>query len=85
MAMDVATSTFHKDTQHRQPPPSLAAHPAVPCRLLWGIPGRSNALNIAQRLGLEPAVVAAARDKMGSAAAEVGGYCRCCSAVGTCS
>jgi DNA mismatch repair protein MutS2 len=26
-------------------------------RLLWGIPGRSNALSIAQRLGLNPAVI----------------------------
>lgn len=40
-------------------------------RLLWGIPGRSNALNIAERLGLDGTVVAAAREKMGSAAAEV--------------
>jgi DNA mismatch repair protein MutS2 len=29
-------------------------------RLLWGIPGRSNALAIASRLGLDPAVLAAA-------------------------
>lgn len=36
-------------------------------RLIWGIPGRSNALNIAQRLGLDPAVVAAARERLGSA------------------
>lgn len=50
-----------------------------PCRLLWGIPGRSNALNIAERLGLDPAVVAAARDKLGSAVAEVGGSSVKCS------
>jgi hypothetical protein len=51
-----------------------AANPAdtcKTCRLLWGIPGRSNALNIAERLGLDAAVVAAAREKMGAAAAEV--------------
>ena len=36
-------------------------------RLMWGIPGRSNALNIAGRLGLEPAIIAAARDRMGTA------------------
>ncbi|KAI7845433.1 hypothetical protein COHA_000985 [Chlorella ohadii] len=40
-------------------------------RLLWGIPGRSNALNIAQRLGLDRAVVDAARAKLGDAAAQV--------------
>ncbi|KAL6756776.1 hypothetical protein V8C86DRAFT_3018742 [Haematococcus lacustris] len=33
-------------------------------RLLWGIPGRSNALNIAARLGLEEEVVAAARSRL---------------------
>jgi DNA mismatch repair protein MutS2 len=36
-------------------------------RLLWGIPGRSNALNIAQRLGLDRDVVASARERLGSA------------------
>lgn len=36
-------------------------------RLLWGIPGRSNALNIAQRLGLDSTVVDAARERLGSA------------------
>ena len=35
-------------------------------RLLWGIPGRSNAINTAERIGLEPAIVAAARDRLGS-------------------
>jgi DNA mismatch repair protein MutS2 len=36
-------------------------------RLLWGIPGRSNALNIAERLGVDAAVVSAARERLGSA------------------
>ena len=36
-------------------------------RLLWGIPGRSNALNIAARLGLDADVVAAARQRLGTA------------------
>ncbi|BDA49511.1 Endonuclease MutS2 [Coccomyxa sp. Obi] len=40
-------------------------------RLMWGIPGRSNALNIAGRLGLEPAIIAAARERMGTAQGEV--------------
>jgi hypothetical protein len=40
-------------------------------RLLWGIPGRSNALNIAQRLGLDGDLVAAARERLGEGAAEV--------------
>ena len=35
-------------------------------KLLWGIPGRSNALNIAERLGLEQAVVEDARKRMGT-------------------
>lgn len=33
-------------------------------RLLWGIPGRSNALTIAQRLGLHPDIVAAAKQQV---------------------
>ena len=34
-------------------------------RLLWGIPGRSNALTIARRLGLEGAIVDAAQNHIG--------------------
>ena len=35
-------------------------------RLLWGVPGRSNALNIAAGLGLDAALVQAARDSLGT-------------------
>ena len=38
-------------------------------RLLWGMPGRSNALNIAARLGLEKPIVDAARQRLGSSQA----------------
>ena len=40
-------------------------------RLLWGIPGRSNALAIASRLGLKAEVVEKAKDEMGGATDEV--------------
>jgi DNA mismatch repair protein MutS2 len=40
-------------------------------RLLWGIPGRSNALAIAGRLGLDPAVIQQAQTYVGGASQEV--------------
>ncbi len=40
-------------------------------RLLWGIPGRSNALAIASRLGLKAEVVEKAKEEMGGATDEV--------------
>ncbi|WP_138499649.1 endonuclease MutS2 [Nostoc sp. PA-18-2419] len=40
-------------------------------RLLWGIPGRSNALTIALRLGLKPEVVEVAKTQVGEATDEV--------------
>jgi len=40
-------------------------------RLLWGIPGRSNALSIALRLGLKPEVVAEAKTQVGESTDEV--------------
>ena len=36
-------------------------------RLLWGIPGRSNALTIAQRLGLDPDIISDAQNLVGIA------------------
>ncbi len=38
-------------------------------RLMWGIPGRSNALNIASRLGMDADIIQAARARMGTAQA----------------
>ncbi|KAG2444932.1 hypothetical protein HXX76_001668 [Chlamydomonas incerta] len=40
-------------------------------KLLWGIPGRSNALNIASRLGLDEDVVTAARGRLDGGVADV--------------
>lgn len=40
-------------------------------RLLWGIPGRSNALTIARRLGLKPEVVEQAKTKLGGATEDI--------------
>lgn len=40
-------------------------------RLLWGIPGRSNALTIARRLGLNAQVVEQAKTKLGGASEDV--------------
>ncbi|XP_028795773.1 uncharacterized protein LOC114751284 [Neltuma alba] len=40
-------------------------------KILWGVPGRSNAINIAERLGLPSIVVDAARKLYGAASAEI--------------
>ncbi|MGK7928331.1 MAG: endonuclease MutS2 [Spirulina sp.] len=40
-------------------------------RLLWGIPGRSNALTIAGRLGLPTAIIAEASDRVGGFSQEI--------------
>jgi DNA mismatch repair protein MutS2 len=40
-------------------------------RLLWGIPGRSNALTIASRLGMKPEVVEQARNYIGGATDDI--------------
>lgn len=40
-------------------------------KVLWGIPGRSNAINIAERLGLPSVVIDAARKLYGSSSAEI--------------
>ncbi|KAM0836264.1 hypothetical protein ACQ4PT_062411 [Festuca glaucescens] len=40
-------------------------------RILWGIPGRSNAINIAERLGLSLDIVESARQLLGTAGAEI--------------
>ena len=40
-------------------------------RLLWGIPGRSNALTIARRLGLDPTIVEQAQTYVGGASEDV--------------
>ncbi len=40
-------------------------------RLLWGIPGRSNALTIARRLGLDPQVVDQAQTLIGGASEDI--------------
>ncbi|PZU96345.1 MAG: endonuclease MutS2 [Pseudanabaena sp.] len=40
-------------------------------KLLWGIPGRSNALAIAGRLGLSPEIIEAAQNRVGLGSAEM--------------
>lgn len=34
-------------------------------RLMWGIPGRSNAINTAARIGLNAQIIQAARERLG--------------------
>ncbi|XP_021858703.1 uncharacterized protein [Spinacia oleracea] len=40
-------------------------------KILWGVPGRSNAINIAERLGLPKVIVYNARELYGAASAEI--------------
>ncbi|GFP88763.1 endonuclease muts2 [Phtheirospermum japonicum] len=40
-------------------------------RILWGVPGRSNAINIAERLGLPDEILDNARELYGAASAEI--------------
>ncbi|XP_015697338.1 endonuclease MutS2 [Oryza brachyantha] len=40
-------------------------------RILWGIPGRSNAINIAERLGLPSDIIESSRQLLGTAGAEI--------------
>ncbi|CAK9324302.1 unnamed protein product [Citrullus colocynthis] len=40
-------------------------------KILWGVPGRSNAINIAERLGLPSSVVDDARELYGAASAQI--------------
>ncbi|CAA6656438.1 unnamed protein product [Spirodela intermedia] len=42
-------------------------------KILWGVPGRSNAINIAERLGLPCVVLENARKQYGKASAEING------------
>ncbi|KAF5208286.1 Endonuclease muts2 [Thalictrum thalictroides] len=40
-------------------------------KILWGVPGHSNAINIAERLGLPDVVVNYTREQYGTASAEI--------------
>ncbi|CAK7324311.1 unnamed protein product [Dovyalis caffra] len=40
-------------------------------KILWGVPGRSNAINISEKLGLPSVVVSNARELYGAASAEI--------------
>ncbi|KAH6557593.1 hypothetical protein KP509_1Z105100 [Ceratopteris richardii] len=40
-------------------------------KVLWGVPGRSNALNISERLGVPKSILAAAKGQLGVANAEI--------------
>ncbi|XP_068635067.1 uncharacterized protein [Aristolochia californica] len=42
-------------------------------KILWGIPGRSNAINIAEKLGLPGSILDGARELYGAASAELNG------------